>query len=182
MTDRIAHYEESLLKLELHLENLRACETFEHFKACQVAFVAILVAEQQERLLKEKADRIAELAAQVFLRDTEFVTKIRDAVGKITETQQGLKAQWQVAANLIPPTPCRLLIPERGHCATCDEIYAERDTEEAKHWLPDDVPEVLTAKGLGGVPATPPARIDDAQPYDPVRQERAERRFPEVKP
>lgn len=118
----IDHYEGSLLKLKLHLENLRGCETFEHFKQCQTAFVAMLVAEGEETLLHAKADRLAKDAVDVFLHDTDFVAKIQDAAGKITETT--VKTQWQV----VEPAPiCQLMIPERGHCPMCDEIYAHRD-------------------------------------------------------
>lgn len=187
---RIEHFEGNLLKLKLHLENLTACATFEHFKACQVAFVTTLVAEQEQQLLEAKAERIVSDAAHVFFRDTEFVTKIQDAAGKITETH--VKTQWQqvevcccevqssipgtlcqtcggVSVQPAPPPDhpapspdCDLMFPQRGHCAVCDEAYTMMERRE-------DVPDQLTQP-------EPPAHADDGQPYDPVQDERAKRR------
>lgn len=79
---------DQILQLELHAENLKACRSFEDYQRCHVAWIDLLVLEQKAKL--------------EFVDKTEFVTKIKDATGKITETT--VKTQWQVAATDDPRT------------------------------------------------------------------------------
>lgn len=91
--------EKSIQQLSLHKENLAACDTFEQWKACHQAWMALMISEAE-------AEQAMENAAKRFLANTEFI--VRHAMGKHADTTEMV---WQEAppdhpeATGITPDP-----------------------------------------------------------------------------
>lgn len=105
---RTEQIETSIAELSLHRENLQACETFWQFKVCQIAFVSKLISDYEGRLQEARGQDMIDLAMKLFVDETDFVTKIKTAVGGLTG-----KSGWSVVDD--PPAP-------NHRCPNCDTI------------------------------------------------------------
>lgn len=109
--------EDQIVCLKLHRENLAACLTFEDYKRCHCAWIDMLVAEQE-------ADLAVHKAVTKFMDDTEFVTKAAGTWVAAGDTAVGNGGHSYTTTDNKQPLPeCPLIIPQPGHCVSCDAAF-----------------------------------------------------------